>query len=107
MVTLRALGPDDAPALTRIYSGASDRPTTGEALTLAQAQHKVHTSLARAAEAAPPVPKAGLGVGTRRAPHETGRSGFTCGAAHGVWAVRLRSGCTYPYRPACRWSTGV
>ncbi|WP_329182307.1 GNAT family N-acetyltransferase (plasmid) [Streptomyces decoyicus] len=50
MVTLRALGPDDAPALTRIYSGASIRHTTGKTLTLDQAHEKVRTALARAAE---------------------------------------------------------
>ncbi|MFE3881812.1 GNAT family N-acetyltransferase [Streptomyces lydicus] len=50
MVTLRALGPDDATALTRIYSGASIRHTTGKPLTLDQAHEKIRTSLARAAE---------------------------------------------------------
>ncbi|MGA5566791.1 GNAT family N-acetyltransferase [Streptomyces platensis] len=50
MVTLRALVPDDAPALTRIYSGASVRHTTGKPLTLDQAQEKIRTALARAAE---------------------------------------------------------
>lgn len=50
MVDLRALSPDDAPALTRIYSGASIRYTTGKPLTLDQAHEKIRTSLARAAE---------------------------------------------------------
>ncbi|MFI0220052.1 GNAT family N-acetyltransferase [Streptomyces lydicus] len=50
MVTLRALAPDDAQALTRIYSGASVRHTTGQELTLAQAQRKIRRALARAAE---------------------------------------------------------
>ncbi|MER5748063.1 GNAT family N-acetyltransferase [Streptomyces sp. NPDC002225] len=50
MVTLRALTPDDAPALTRIYSGASIRHTTGKPLTLDQAHEKIRTALARAAE---------------------------------------------------------
>ncbi|MBO7936577.1 GNAT family N-acetyltransferase [Streptomyces sp. S9] len=50
MVPLRALALDDAPALTRIYSGASIRHTTGKPLTLEQAHHKIRTALARAAE---------------------------------------------------------
>ncbi|MFK0263586.1 GNAT family N-acetyltransferase [Streptomyces angustmyceticus] len=50
MVTLRALTPDDAPALTRVYSGASIRHTTGQALTLDQAHEKIRAALARAAE---------------------------------------------------------
>ncbi|MFE9258436.1 GNAT family N-acetyltransferase [Streptomyces sp. NPDC006879] len=50
MVTLRALVLDDAPALTRIYSGASIRHTTGRPLTLDQAHEKIRTALARAAE---------------------------------------------------------
>ncbi|MFE3789827.1 GNAT family N-acetyltransferase [Streptomyces goshikiensis] len=50
MVTLRALTLDDAPALTRIYSGASVRYTTGRALPLDQAQEKIRSALARAAE---------------------------------------------------------
>ncbi|MFF2013935.1 GNAT family N-acetyltransferase [Streptomyces sp. NPDC058195] len=50
MVTLRALTPDDAPALTRIYSGASIRHTTGKPLTLGQAREKIRAALARAAE---------------------------------------------------------
>ncbi|GAB7035985.1 GNAT family N-acetyltransferase [Streptomyces sp. NPDC021749] len=50
MVTLRALAPGDATALTRIYSGASIRHTTGKALTLDQAHEKIRTALARAAE---------------------------------------------------------
>lgn len=50
MVTLRALAVDDAPALTRIYSGASIRHTTGKPLTLDQAHDKIRTALARAAE---------------------------------------------------------
>ncbi|AXE28311.1 N-acetyltransferase (plasmid) [Streptomyces globosus] len=50
MVTLRALTLDDAPALTRIYSGASVRHTTGRALPLDQAEEKVRSALARAAE---------------------------------------------------------
>lgn len=50
MVTLRALNRDDAPALTRIYSGASIRHTTGKPLTLEQAHDKIRTTLARAAE---------------------------------------------------------
>ncbi|MFC7869453.1 GNAT family N-acetyltransferase [Streptomyces murinus] len=50
MVTLRALALADAPALTRIYSGASIRHTTGQPLTLDQAHEKIRTALARAAE---------------------------------------------------------
>ncbi|RSS83430.1 N-acetyltransferase [Streptomyces sp. WAC05292] len=50
MVTLRALTLDDAPALTRIYSGASVRHTTGRPLPLDQAQEKIRSALARAAE---------------------------------------------------------
>lgn len=50
MVTLRALVPDDAPALTRVYSGASIRHTTGKPLTLDQAHEKISAALARAAE---------------------------------------------------------
>ncbi|MDQ1005761.1 ribosomal-protein-alanine N-acetyltransferase [Streptomyces sp. V4I23] len=50
MVTLRALTLDDAPALTRIYSGASVRHTTGRPLPLDQAQDKIRSALARAAE---------------------------------------------------------
>jgi ribosomal-protein-alanine N-acetyltransferase len=50
MVTLRALALDDATALTRIYSGASIRHTTGRPLTLDQAHDKIRTSLARVAE---------------------------------------------------------
>ncbi|MFI8519278.1 GNAT family N-acetyltransferase [Streptomyces sp. NPDC085481] len=49
MVTLRALTLDDAEALTRVYSGASVRYTTGQALTRDEAQEKVRTALARAA----------------------------------------------------------
>ncbi|WP_245766717.1 GNAT family N-acetyltransferase [Streptomyces colonosanans] len=41
---------DDAPALQRIYSGASVRYTTGRALTLGEAQNKIRAALARAAE---------------------------------------------------------
>lgn len=50
MATLRALAPDDAQALARIYSGASIRHTTGKPLTLDQAHEKIRTALARAAE---------------------------------------------------------
>ncbi|MFJ3205754.1 GNAT family N-acetyltransferase [Streptomyces sp. NPDC086989] len=50
MVTLRALALDDAPALTRIYSGASIRHTTGRPLSLDQAHDKIRAALARAAE---------------------------------------------------------
>ncbi|GAA2329868.1 hypothetical protein Scani_34810 [Streptomyces caniferus] len=50
MVTLCALTPDDAPALARIYSGASIRHTTGKPLTLDQAHEKIRTALARAVE---------------------------------------------------------
>ncbi|MGW2028153.1 GNAT family N-acetyltransferase [Streptomyces decoyicus] len=50
MVTLRALAPDDAAALTRIYSGASIQHTTGKPLTLDQAHEKIRTALARATE---------------------------------------------------------
>ncbi|MFE2038895.1 GNAT family N-acetyltransferase [Streptomyces scopuliridis] len=50
MVTLCALCPDDAPALTRIYSGASIRHTTGKPLTLDQAHEKIRTAPARATE---------------------------------------------------------
>ncbi|MFF8387312.1 GNAT family N-acetyltransferase [Streptomyces kanasensis] len=55
MVTLRALNPDDAPALTRVYSGACIRHTTGKPLALVQAHEKIRTALARAAES----PRAG------------------------------------------------
>ncbi|MGI5451432.1 GNAT family N-acetyltransferase [Streptomyces sp. CA-243310] len=50
MVTLRPLAVDDAAALTRIYSGASIRHTTGKPLTLDQAHEKIEAALARAAE---------------------------------------------------------
>ncbi|MEV4191026.1 GNAT family N-acetyltransferase [Streptomyces toxytricini] len=50
MVTLRALTLDDAHALTRIYSGVSVRYTTGRALPLNQAEEKIRSALARAAE---------------------------------------------------------
>ncbi|MFI5867432.1 GNAT family N-acetyltransferase [Streptomyces sp. NPDC051546] len=50
MVTLRLLRPDDAAALTRVYSGASIRHTTGRALTLDQAHEKIRAALALAAE---------------------------------------------------------
>ncbi|MFE0580270.1 GNAT family N-acetyltransferase [Streptomyces sp. NPDC058866] len=50
MVNLRALHPGDAQALTRVYSGASVWHTTGRALTFEQAQDKIRTALARAAE---------------------------------------------------------
>ncbi|MEU6315160.1 GNAT family N-acetyltransferase [Streptomyces sp. NPDC047014] len=50
MVTLRALDLDDAPALTRIYSGASVRYTTGRTLPLDQARERIRSALARAAE---------------------------------------------------------
>ncbi|MFF8790778.1 GNAT family N-acetyltransferase [Streptomyces sp. NPDC015125] len=50
MVTLRALALEDAPALARIYSGASIRHTTGKPLTLDQAHEKIRTALARATE---------------------------------------------------------
>ncbi|MCF3180049.1 GNAT family N-acetyltransferase [Streptomyces polychromogenes] len=50
MVTLRALALDDAPALTRVYSGASIRHTTGRPLTLDQAHDKIRAALTRAAE---------------------------------------------------------
>ncbi|OKJ66539.1 GNAT family N-acetyltransferase [Streptomyces sp. CB02460] len=50
MVTLRALAPGDAAALTRVYSGASIRHTTGQPLTLDQAHEKIRAALARAAE---------------------------------------------------------
>ncbi|MFJ5635305.1 GNAT family N-acetyltransferase [Streptomyces goshikiensis] len=50
MVTLRDLNPDDALALTRVYSGASVRYTNGQALTLDQAHEKIGAALARAAE---------------------------------------------------------
>ncbi|MFF8919411.1 GNAT family N-acetyltransferase [Streptomyces sp. NPDC015032] len=50
MVTLRDLVQDDALALTRIYSGASVRHTTGRELTLDQAHQKVRAALTRAAE---------------------------------------------------------
>ncbi|MYW10277.1 GNAT family N-acetyltransferase [Streptomyces sp. SID2563] len=50
MVTLRALAPGDATALTRIYSGASTRHTTGKPLTLDQAHEKIRAALARATE---------------------------------------------------------
>ncbi|MCF3146869.1 GNAT family N-acetyltransferase [Streptomyces platensis] len=50
MVTLRALALEDAPALARIYSGASIRHTTGKPLTPDQAHEKIRTALARAAE---------------------------------------------------------
>ncbi|MEU1696283.1 GNAT family N-acetyltransferase [Streptomyces hirsutus] len=50
MVTLRELTPDDAPALQRVYSGASVRYTTGRTLTLGEVQNKIRTALTRAAE---------------------------------------------------------
>ncbi|MGW2103641.1 GNAT family N-acetyltransferase [Streptomyces olivaceoviridis] len=50
MVTLRTVSPDDAPALTHVYNGASIRYTTGKPLTLDQAHVKIRTALARAAE---------------------------------------------------------
>lgn len=50
MVTLRDLTLGDAPALTRVYSGASIRHTTGKPLTLDQAHEKIRTALARAAD---------------------------------------------------------
>lgn len=50
MMTLRPLALEDAEALTRIYSGASVRHTTGKPLLLDQAQEKIRTALARAAE---------------------------------------------------------
>ncbi|MGP4003573.1 GNAT family N-acetyltransferase [Streptomyces sp. 8N706] len=50
MVTLQDMTPDDAPALQRIYNGASVRYTTGRTLTLDEAQNKIRTALARAAE---------------------------------------------------------
>ncbi|MGW7579230.1 GNAT family N-acetyltransferase [Streptomyces sp. NPDC054765] len=50
MVTLRELTTEDTHALTRIYSGASVRHTTGKPLTLDQAHEKIRTALARAAE---------------------------------------------------------
>ncbi|MEU0842033.1 GNAT family N-acetyltransferase [Streptomyces sp. NPDC005962] len=51
MVSLRALTPDDAPALQCVYSGASVLYTTGKALTLDQAEKKIRTALAGAAQA--------------------------------------------------------
>ncbi|WP_328786965.1 GNAT family N-acetyltransferase [Streptomyces sp. NBC_00273] len=48
-MALRALTLDDAPALTRIYSGASVRYTTGRALSLDQAPEKIRSALVRAA----------------------------------------------------------
>ncbi|MFD3422605.1 GNAT family N-acetyltransferase [Streptomyces decoyicus] len=50
MLTLRELTTDDDQSLTRIYSGASVRHTTGQELTLVQARQKICTALARAAE---------------------------------------------------------
>ncbi|WP_328698048.1 GNAT family N-acetyltransferase [Streptomyces sp. NBC_00342] len=50
MVTLRALAPEDASALARIYSGAPIRHTTGRPLTLTQVQEKIRAALARGAE---------------------------------------------------------
>lgn len=50
MVTLRDLTPDDAPALQRVYSGASVHYTTGRACTLGEARDKIRAALARAAE---------------------------------------------------------
>ncbi|MEV6565982.1 GNAT family N-acetyltransferase [Streptomyces kronopolitis] len=50
MVTLRTLALEDAPALARIYSGASIQHTTGKPLTLDQAHEKIRTALARATE---------------------------------------------------------
>ncbi|MCZ2526978.1 GNAT family N-acetyltransferase [Streptomyces sp. HB2AG] len=50
MVTLRDLTPDDAPALQRIYSGASIRCTTGRTLTLGEAQNRIRAALAGAAD---------------------------------------------------------
>jgi len=50
MVTLREPTIHDIPALQRVYSGASVRYTTGKALTLDQAEKKIRTVLARAAQ---------------------------------------------------------
>ncbi|MFE5591192.1 hypothetical protein [Streptomyces sp. NPDC056549] len=50
MVTLRALALDDAPALTRVYSGASIRHFADNPLTLDLAHEKNRVALARAAE---------------------------------------------------------
>ncbi|WP_137994119.1 GNAT family N-acetyltransferase [Streptomyces vilmorinianum] len=52
MITLRPLVPDDAPALCRVYSGASVRFTSGKSLTADQAEDKIRAILA-AAEATP------------------------------------------------------
>ncbi|MGW2276749.1 GNAT family N-acetyltransferase [Streptomyces sp. NPDC001770] len=41
---------EDAPGLTRIYSGASVRHTTGRVLTLDQAREKIRAALERATE---------------------------------------------------------
>lgn len=49
-MTLRALSLDDAPALTRIYSGEAVRYTTGQPLSLKQAHDEIRTILAAAAE---------------------------------------------------------
>lgn len=45
--------------------------------------HQARALSGNEVSAAPMVPKAGLGVGTRRARTEPGGRGFTCGAAHG------------------------
>ncbi|MFE2853636.1 GNAT family N-acetyltransferase [Streptomyces lavendulae] len=47
---LRAVELDDAPALMRVYSGATARFTTGRAITLAEARAKIQAALDRAAE---------------------------------------------------------
>ncbi|WP_406286904.1 GNAT family N-acetyltransferase [Streptomyces sp. NBC_00209] len=81
MVTLRALRPDDATALTRVYSGASIRHTTGRPLTLGQAHEKIRAALARAAEA----PRAQWSWGILRA--DTWGHGYATQAVHQVVSV--------------------
>ncbi|MET9293589.1 GNAT family N-acetyltransferase [Streptomyces sp. NPDC003077] len=50
MVILRDLVPEDAPALQRVYRGASVRYTTGRALTLGEAHDRIRAALAGATE---------------------------------------------------------
>ncbi|MFJ4697832.1 GNAT family N-acetyltransferase [Streptomyces sp. NPDC088768] len=52
-VALRLLRPADASALTRVYSGAAVRYTTGHVLTLAEARAKIRADRAAATELPP------------------------------------------------------
>ncbi|MFF4647164.1 GNAT family N-acetyltransferase [Streptomyces sp. NPDC001389] len=85
MVTLRALPLDDAPALTRINSGASVRYTTGRALPLDQAQEKIRSALAGAAE----TPRAQWSRGIL--PPTRGSASSPCAAARPSWAPSATS----------------